>query len=137
MFVSLVIIEADLACNLISYCNAVKEAEMFENVHKGQKVKDVTENRATFSLKTNEEEFKESTRIERQQLKCTFCKKTDNQIDGCSKFKLEILVTRMMFVKENRLCFACLKKGHASKDCQRRLTCSTSNKKHLICLHKD
>jgi len=137
MFVALVITEADLAFHPISYRNAVKEAEMFENVRKGQKVKDATDNRTTFSVKTNQETFKELTRIERQQLKCTFCKKTDHQLDGCSKFKLEILVTRMMFVKENRLCFGCLKKGHVSKDCQRRLTCFTCNKKHLTCLHKD
>ena len=110
---------------------------MFENVHKGRRVKDATENRTTFSVKTNEEEFKQSSRIERQQLKCTFFRKTDHQLDGCSKFKLEILVTRMAFIKENRLCFRYLKKGHASKDCRGRLTCSSCNKKHPTCLHKD
>lgn len=53
MFVAPVITKADLACNPISYCNAIKEAEMFENVHKGQKVKDATENRTIFSVNTN------------------------------------------------------------------------------------
>ena len=137
MFVTFIITEAELACNPIFSCNAVKEAEMLENVRTGQRTKDAKENRNTFSIKTNEEDAKESNGIENQQFKCTFCKKTDHQLDGCSKFKFETLATRMTFVKENRFCFGCLKRGHASKDCRRRLNCSTCNKKHPTCLHED
>ena len=115
----------------------MKKADMLENVRKGQRTKDDKENRNTFSIKTNEEDAKESNGIENQLLKCTFCKKTDHELDGCSKFKFETLATRMTFAKENRLCFGCLKKGQASKDCRRRLTCSTCNKKHPTCVHED
>ena len=44
---------------------------------------------------------------------------------------------RLTFVKENRLCFGCLRRGHEFKDCQRRLSCSACYKKHPTCLHKD
>lgn len=124
-------------CNPISSCNAVKEAEASDNVRKRQKTNDIRENKTNFSAKTTEESSKVQNGNLTPQPKCTFCKKTDHQLDACLKFQTEVLQNRITFVKENRLCFGCLKKGHASKDCRKRLTCTTCNKKHPTCLHAD
>ena len=137
IFVTSITAEADLICNPISSCNAVKEAEVFDNVRKGQRAKDFRENKTNFSAKTTEESPKVQNGNLTPQPKCTFCKKTDHQLDACLKFQTEVLQNRITFVKENRLCFGCLKKGHASKDCRKRLTCTTCNKKHPTCLHAD
>ena len=136
-FVTFVTAEADLVCNPISSCNAVKELEMSDNVHKGQRNKDIKGNKTIFSAKTTEENAKEKKGDLRQQVECTFCKKADHHLDACLKFKTEALEKRLEFVKENRLCFGCLKKGHASKDCRKRLTCSMCKKKHPTCLHEN
>ena len=136
-FVTFITAEADLICNPISSCNAVKEAEAFDNVRKGQRAKDFRENKTNFSAKTTEESSKVQNGNLTPQPKCTFCKKTDHQLDACLKFQTEVLQNRITFVKENRLCFGCLKKGHASKDFRKRLTCTTCNKKHPTCLHAD
>ena len=124
-------------CNPISSCNAVKEAEASDNVRKRQKTNDIRENKTNFSAKTTEESSKVQNGNLTPQPKCTFCKKTDHQLDACLKFQTEVLQNRITFVKENRLRFGCLKKGHASKDCQNRLTCTTCNKNHPTCLHAD
>ena len=42
---------------------------------------------------------------------------------------------RCSYIRENRLCFGCLIRGHQSKDCRRRLTCDHCNKKHPSVLH--
>lgn len=34
------------------------------------------------------------------------------------------------FIKENGICFGCLKVGHISKDCRSRLDCSVCHQKH-------
>ena len=54
-FVTSVSAEADLVCNPISSCNAVKELEMSVNVHKGQRNKDIKGNKTIFSAKATEE----------------------------------------------------------------------------------
>ena len=108
---------------------------MSDNAHKGQRNKDIKRNKTIFSAKTTEKILKEPKGDLRQQVECTFCKKTDHHLDACLKFKTEALEKRLEFVKENRLCFGCLKKGHVFKDCRKRLTCSMCKKKHPTCLH--
>ncbi|KAL0163339.1 hypothetical protein M9458_042735, partial [Cirrhinus mrigala] len=44
---------------------------------------------------------------------------------------------RKKHVKDNRLCYGCLKQGHSAKDCKRRLTCDTCTKRHPTCLHDE
>ena len=129
--------EADLLCNPISSCYAVKEEERAaDNTRQVPKPKDVT-NRTVHTSNTTEESSKEPNRTPKEQPQCVFCKKTNHQLNDCLRFKTETLENRMNLVKENRLCFGCLRKGHMSSDCKKRLTCSTCNKKHPTCLHHE
>ena len=47
------------------------------------------------------------------------------------------LEEKRAYVKENRLCYGCLKQGHSAKECRRRLKCDTCSRKHPTCLHDD
>ena len=44
---------------------------------------------------------------------------------------------RAQFIKTSGLCFACLKVGHTSRDCNQRLICKNHNRKHPTVLHDD
>ena len=136
-FATFINAEADFACNPISSCYAVKEAETTsDNTNRAQKPKD-ERSKTVHSAKTTEESSKQLKETPKQQPQCAFCKKTNHQLDACLRFKTETLENRMNFVKENRLCFGCLKTGHMSLDCRKRLACSTCNKKHPTCLHDE
>ena len=129
--------EADLASNPISSCNAVKEvgtaSVKTHQVPKSTDVGDMT----VHSIQKMEENSKEPKETPKPQPQCTFCRKTDHQLDACPKFKTETLEKRLRLDKENKLCFGCLIKGHLSSDCRKKLTCSSCNKKHPTCLHQE
>jgi hypothetical protein len=42
---------------------------------------------------------------------------------------------KVELLKKNGLCFACLVRGHMSKECKKRLTCRSCEKKHPNPLH--
>ena len=137
-FVSFVSEEANLGCNPISSCSAVKEAEALNGTQRDQRHKDMREKKTIFvSNQGTEAASLKSKKTSKQQVTCTFCTKTGHQPDVCMKFLEQSTENRLSFVKENKLCFGCLKKGHISSECRRRLVCSTCNKKHPTCLHEE
>ena len=136
-FTAFINAEADLASNPISSCNAVKEVGAASvKTYQALKSKDIGDMtvHSIQKIEDNSEEAKETPKPKPQ---CTFCRKTDHHLDACPKFKTETLEKRLRFVKENRLCFGCLSKGHVSSDCRKKLTCSSCNKKHPTCLHQE
>ena len=44
---------------------------------------------------------------------------------------------RRAFCQSERLCFGCLRHGHSSRDCHKRLRCATCNRQHPTVLHDD
>ena len=62
---------------------------------------------------------------------------TDHPLNACVKFKVETHKNKLNFVKERGLCVGCLRKGHRSSDCKKRLTCATCHKNHPTCLHEE
>ncbi len=64
---------------------------------------------------------------------CLFCKQTSHTLDKCSQLKMHR--DKINFIKENGICFGCLKVGHTSKDCRSRLVCIVCNRKHPSVLH--
>ncbi len=44
---------------------------------------------------------------------------------------------KIKFVLENKLCFACLRMGHISKDCRNWAICAVCEKRHPTSLHED
>lgn len=60
-----------------------------------------------------------------------------HQLHKCPDLLKMSLENRKKHVKDNRLCYGCLKQGHCAKDCKRRLTCETCTKRHPTCLHDE
>ena len=68
---------------------------------------------------------------------CVCCGKDNHSMDNCLEFENRTYDKKRELIKENNLCFGCLKKGHRSKDCFKRLTCSVCKRKHPTSLHID
>lgn len=61
---------------------------------------------------------------------CVCCKKGNHTIQYCLFFKRKTYQEKSEFVRESGLCFGCLRKGHMSKNCYKRLKCS------VICMQR-
>ena len=68
---------------------------------------------------------------------CSYCEKDNHDLSYCHFFKKLDYDKRLDFVKENKLCFGCLKLGHTSRGCASRLACKICSKKHPTLLHRD
>nr|XP_033951031.1 uncharacterized protein LOC117455577 [Pseudochaenichthys georgianus]XP_033951039.1 uncharacterized protein LOC117455577 [Pseudochaenichthys georgianus] len=66
---------------------------------------------------------------------CLVCKDETHGIARCPTFTAKTTDEKKTLIHENNLCFGCLGKGHISKDCKRRHTCSTCSRRHPTCLH--
>ncbi|XP_054764160.2 uncharacterized protein LOC129270845 [Lytechinus pictus] len=73
---------------------------------------------------------------EKKYLSCVFCK-GHHHIAECSSFNSETMQKKRQTIKDNGLCFGCLRKGHMSKSCKKRDTCSVCKGKHPTALHDD
>ena len=69
-------------------------------------------------------------------LKCIYCGES-HSIHKCQKLTATSSEEKQKFVRDNNLCFACLRRGHNSKDCQKKATCSKCKKSHPTPLHED
>eukprot|EP00057_Strongylocentrotus_purpuratus_P008557 XP_011663031.1 PREDICTED: uncharacterized protein LOC105437753 [Strongylocentrotus purpuratus] len=74
--------------------------------------------------------------VERETFSCIFCKGR-HHLTECSSFNSETMQKKRKIVMENGLCFGCLEKGHISRRCNKRNTCSSCRGKHPTVLHDD
>ncbi|KAG8173081.1 hypothetical protein JTE90_012653 [Oedothorax gibbosus] len=65
---------------------------------------------------------------------CSYCTSNDHAFFQCSKFKDLTTLQRKTFVKENRLCYNCLK-NHKLANYSSKFTCRVCHKKHNTLLH--
>ena len=69
---------------------------------------------------------------------CLCCGKDNHELDNCYFFLKKPIHARETFIRQNRLCFGCLKfSNHQSKTCKNRITCKKCNKSHPTSLHKE
>ncbi|KAL3991912.1 RAB6A-GEF complex partner protein 1 [Sarotherodon galilaeus] len=144
-FADFVAEEAHIACNPVSSLFALKNT--FEKPEKEQKrlkasvlvtsanvSKDVT---ATTMVQSNRKSKPNpsSTQNERQ-LECICCKQ-NHFIYKCEKFTAMPLEEKKQFIRDNNMCFACLRFGHISKNCRQRATCNVCRRSQPSPLHED
>ena len=60
-----------------------------------------------------------------------------HNLEDCNEFLKGPVEERVRFVKSKGLCFACLKKGHMVRQCQRKKKCQVCKKPHVTALHYD
>ena len=67
---------------------------------------------------------------------CFFCKQA-HFMTNCQGFLALSPMDRRSFCHSEKLCFGCLRHGHSSRDCQRRLRCETCGRQHPTVLHDE
>lgn len=68
---------------------------------------------------------------------CPVCKDETHGVARCPTFADKSIEDKKAYIRENNLCFGCLRKGHSSKDCKKRHTCATCNRRHPTSLHEE
>ena len=73
-----------------------------------------------------------------RQLSCYLCKEP-HRVADCSSFKDSSVSERYKMVKDSRLCYSCLHKGHITKDCRSKKKCEVNGctRQHHPLLHYD
>ena len=65
---------------------------------------------------------------------CVFCK-DKHSIQICKKFGAEAFESRLRYIRENRLCFSCLTRGHLSRECRNKWVCQICQGGHPTSMH--
>lgn len=68
-------------------------------------------------------------------VKCMYCSES-HSIHKCQTFANKSPEDKRRFILDKNLCFGCFKKGHNSKDCRNKATCSICKKHHPTPLHE-
>ena len=70
--------------------------------------------------------------------KCWLCG-NNHRLKDCRRFISKSVSDRKQFIKEHKLCWNCLSKKHAVKECKSKFSCSkdSCNKRHHILIHED
>lgn len=68
--------------------------------------------------------------------KCMCCGE-NHSIHKCKSLIEKSVEDKRKFIQDNKLCYACLRKGHNSKDCRNKAMCSICKRHHPTPLHED
>ena len=133
-FAAFLLLEAEVACNPVTSIYALRASE--SNCDIGNP-KDVKRDKASvFSVETDVHNDKQISTKTNVPSSCLLCHNT-HQLHKCPNLMKRSLEDRRAYIKDNKLCYGCLKHGHMAKDCRRRLTCDICAKRHPSCLHDD
>ena len=69
-------------------------------------------------------------------VKCLFCSAERHRLVDCPKFLKESVEERRKWVRENKLCFNCLRRNHQARDCKKSPKCKQCTGKHQDFLHE-
>ena len=65
---------------------------------------------------------------------CVFCGER-HSLQICKKFGLQTYEERQQYIRNHRLCFGCLVRGHIARDCKNRKTCQICQGGHPTSMH--
>ncbi|XP_051803238.1 uncharacterized protein LOC127533647 [Acanthochromis polyacanthus] len=151
-FADFVAKEADIACNPVTSFQALKSTEekpsrdakrpkanvYVTNVRASDKTLSSAKTHSAVenSFKNQSEPKKVSTSLSTNPVPCMFCEES-HSIHKCHKFSSKPVEEKKRFIMDNNLCFGCLRRGHNSKNCKNKATCSICKKPHPTPLHVD
>lgn len=136
-FAHFVALEAEIACNPVTSSYALHSCSSF--LEKGNS-REIKSNRSTTQVFTTQAAIhtdKANSNNTKLKGPCIFCKYERHQLSKCPRFSEKLLVDKRTFVKDNKLCYGCLKVGHNAKDCRHRHTCDVCKGRHPTCLHDE
>ncbi len=134
-FATFVSIEAEIACNPITSLHALHSSSSSyvkgsTSEAKGNKV-------SVFNTQTNTNTENLKSNAGRERPPCMWCKNDKHQLSKCTSFKGNSLKERREFIRDNKLCYGCVKPGHSAKECRHRHTCELCKGRHPTCLHDE
>ncbi|KAG1930139.1 hypothetical protein F2P79_022561 [Pimephales promelas] len=132
-FVKFLSIEAEIMCNPITSLNALHSRESPPERRVSNEVK---RNKATvYKTQTIVNSDKQTVAKTQSKPSCMLCQDDNHQLSKCPKLMEKSLKDRRSYVKDNKLCFGCMKPGHFAKECRRRHTCDVCKLRHPTSLH--
>ncbi|XP_070550119.1 uncharacterized protein [Ptychodera flava] len=91
--------------------------------------------------KTNQGSKKSNTSTSKphkaQQKQCLYCQNSDHPFESCERLIAASQEDTVKFLRDQGICFGCLKPVHRSKDCMHKAKCSKCQRKHPTVLHQD
>ncbi|XP_013856283.1 uncharacterized protein LOC106512150, partial [Austrofundulus limnaeus] len=135
-FAEFVTVEAEIACNPVTSSFALHSCSSF---YEKRITKDSKPSRSTqvFTTQTTALLNKARTSNTRSKVPCLLCKDENHLLSRCPNFAEKPLEEKRTYVRDNKLCYGCLKLGHNVKECRHRHTCDNCKGRHPTCLHND
>lgn len=130
-FTKFIQMEARIACNPIASPFLISHKPIEERSPKRARALN------TSAHKKNSTSEIQETSNSKPKPPCPICKDETHGVANCPTYAAKTMEDKKAFIRENHLCFGCLRKGHSSKDCRSRHTCSTCNRRHPTCLHEE
>ncbi len=152
-FASFISKEACIACNPVSSLHALKPSEekscretkrpKANTFATNVKASDASSN----TVKSNDVDETKSRDFNKPKkwntsthnlnpVKCMCCGES-HSMRKCQKLMDMTMEEKRKFIQDNKLCFACLRKGHNSKDCKNRAMCGICKRHHPTPLHEE
>lgn len=127
--------EAEIACNPVTSLHALHSAD---SSHDKRSTKETKGNKANvFSTQIAVNNDKQISSNGKPRPPCMLCEDNSHQLHKCPNFMRKSLEDRRRYVKDNRLCYGCVKQGHSAKECRHRHTCDECKGRHPTCLHDE
>lgn len=111
-FTNFVSLEAEIACNPVTSLHALHSS----NEKKG--AKEFKGNKANVLSTQTAANDNSSDSYWKSKPPCTWCKNDKHQLPKYPDFLEQSLNDKQKHVKENKLCYGCLKPGHNAKECR-------------------
>ncbi len=132
-FVNFISTEAEIMCNPITSLYALHSRQ---SPPERRISKEIKRNKTiVFKTQTSVNNDKQPAVKEQLKAQCVLCQDYNHQLHKCPKFMERSLKDRRAYVKDNQLCYGCLKPGHCAKECRRQHTCDVFKLRHPTCLH--
>ena len=152
-FASFISKEARIACNPVSSLHALKPSEekSFRETKRPKANTFATNVKASEAsnnmVKSNDVDETKSRDFNKPKkwntstqnpnpVKCMCCGES-HSMHKCQKLTDMTMEEKRKFIHDNKLCFACLRKGHNSKDCKNRAMCGICKRHHPTPLHEE
>ncbi|XP_067279675.1 uncharacterized protein [Pseudorasbora parva] len=131
-FVKFMSTEAEIVCNPITSLHALHSHESPQE----RRISKETKRNKAIVFKTQTTVNSDKPTVNRQlKVSCMLCQDANHPLCKCPKFMEKSLKDRRSYVKDNKLCYGCMKPGHFAKECRRRHTCDVCKLRHPTCLH--
>ncbi|KAL6490035.1 hypothetical protein MHYP_G00003800 [Metynnis hypsauchen] len=134
-FTKFMSVEAEIACNPVTSLFALHASESVSDKKRTTILK-----RSKASVFNTQAVLDNGTQITtkgKMKVPCRLCHDNSHQLCKCPDFLKGSLDYRRSYVKDNKLCYGCLRPGHSARECHNRHTCDLCKGRHPACLHDD